>query len=190
MHLLFVCSHGRHRSVTAARLFASQGHLTRSAGCHPAAVRPVTLDDLNWADRIYVFERNHRNRIRSQWPLIYETKSIQCFYIADEWEAHDPALLQLLTVRMNEMTDSDTIMVPNPTPTPVPPTAFELSIAPVPLSDDQIYALRFHLLDLLPGTIPNLAIDLVNQLVRHQQALRHVITQQTHPVPTPTRPTP
>lgn len=88
------------------------------------------------------------------------------------------------------MTDSDTIMVPNPTPTPVPPTAFELSIAPVPLSDDQIYALRFHLLDLLPGTIPNLAIDLVNQLVRHQQALRHVITQQTHPVPTPTRPTP
>lgn len=116
MNWLFICSHGRHRSVTAARLFEEHGHTTRSAGCHPNAAQPVTLDDLEWADRIYVFERNHRNRLRSQWPTVYHSKSITCLYIADEWDAHDPELIPLIHERMDPMTDSNTIPVPNPHP--------------------------------------------------------------------------
>lgn len=131
MHLLFVCSHGRHRSVTAARLFADQGHLTRSAGCHPDAAQPVTLDDLTWADRIYVFERNHRNRLRSQWPMIYQSKSIQCLYIADEWDAHDPELITLITERMTHITEPTTISAPHPQ-SPVTLTAFALTLPPLP----------------------------------------------------------
>lgn len=189
MRLLFICSHGRHRSVTAARLYAEQGHQTRSAGCHPGAARPVTLADLEWADHIYVFERNHRNRLRSQWPTVYHAKSITCLYIADEWDAHDPELISLITERMAPMTDSETMPVTNPIPSPVTPTAFELSIAPLPLSDDQIYALRFHLLGLLPGTTSRLAIDLVEQLFRHHQALRDRLTQLPHLAPSSIKPT-
>lgn len=101
MHLLFVCSHGRHRSVTAARLLAGDGHVTRSAGCDPDAAHPVTEDDLAWADCIYVFERRHRNRLRKQWPWCYSAKSIICLYIADEWEAHDPELMTLIRARVD-----------------------------------------------------------------------------------------
>lgn len=132
MHLLFVCSHGRHRSVTAARLFEEQDNLTRFAGCHPDAARPVTLDDLEWADRIDVFERNHRNRIRSQWPAIYQSKSIQCLYIANEWDAHDPELNTLIRERMAHLTEHTTIPVPHPMPPPPTPSAVALRIAPLP----------------------------------------------------------
>jgi hypothetical protein len=68
-------------------------------------------------------------------------------------------------------------------------TAFELSIAPLPLSDDQVYALRFHLLGFLPDSTPRLIIDLVEQLFRHQRALRDRLTQPPHLVPSSIKPT-
>ncbi len=180
MHLLFVCSHGRHRSVTAAALFSQHGHDTRSAGCHPGAARPVTLADLEWADHIYVFERNHRNRLRSQWPTVYQTKSIHCCYIPDEWDAHDPELITLITKRMPNMTESNTVSVPHPTPPHVPRTTFELSLTPLPLSPDDIYEIRDHLRTLLPGSTERLVLDLVDHLIHHQHALRDLLLQHTH----------
>ena len=96
MKLLFVCSYGKNRSVTGAKIFADLGHETRYAGVQPNAERLLTTEDLEWADIVYVFEKNHRNRIHTKWPMLYRTKVIRCLYIEDVWNAHDPLLVDII----------------------------------------------------------------------------------------------
>jgi predicted protein tyrosine phosphatase len=93
--LLFVCAQNRIRSVAAESLFrTSREYEARSAGLnHDARVR-VTAGLIGWADRIFVMEKEHRDRIRKKFRHDLADKEISCLFVPDEYE------LELLRARL------------------------------------------------------------------------------------------
>ena len=99
--VLFLCDQNRLRSPTAEALFRDDPRVeTRSAGVRDGAVVPVTAEALEWADVIFVMQRNQRNLLRKRFPGVYERKRIVCLYIEDDYEYMDPALVALLSARI------------------------------------------------------------------------------------------
>jgi predicted protein tyrosine phosphatase len=65
MRILFVCTANRLRSPTAAAVFADHPGLeVRSAALDAACPRPLTAELVAWADRLFVMEQRHREKIR------------------------------------------------------------------------------------------------------------------------------
>ena len=63
-NILFICSRNRLRSPTAEQLYSKTPGLdVVSAGLDNDAVMRVTPDLLSWADRIFVMDKGHRNRL-------------------------------------------------------------------------------------------------------------------------------
>jgi predicted protein tyrosine phosphatase len=63
MRALFVCTVNRCRSPTAEWLYGcNPEHMVASAGVDRSAATVVDAELLQWAERIFVFERMHRNR--------------------------------------------------------------------------------------------------------------------------------
>jgi len=61
---LFVCSQNRLRSPTAEQIFADVADFaTASAGTNNDAENPLTDELVEWADFIFVMERQHRNKV-------------------------------------------------------------------------------------------------------------------------------
>src|SRR5688500_15456850 len=67
LEILFVCSQNRIRSVTAEKLFeGNAAYDVRSAGTELDARIKLTAGHIGWADRIFVMEKRHRDRIRKK----------------------------------------------------------------------------------------------------------------------------
>lgn len=97
MNILFVCTINRMRSLTANEIFQDDPRFTvQSAGTAVDAKNRITQDNLYWADYILVMERSPRNKIRTEFPEIYESKRILCMYIEDNYDFMDPYLIDLL----------------------------------------------------------------------------------------------
>ncbi len=97
MHLLFLCSQNKRRSLTAEKLFYGQnGHQTRSAGTENNARIKVTPGLLGWADIIFCMEKKHMRRIREKYPDIVSGKQIVCLNIPDDCSYMDNDLCELL----------------------------------------------------------------------------------------------
>ncbi|MDG1333359.1 MAG: hypothetical protein P8P74_13570 [Crocinitomicaceae bacterium] len=97
MKILFVCTINRMRSLTAHEIFKSDTRFdVQSAGTAIDAQNRISKENLEWADYILVMERAHRNKIRSEYPKIYESKRILCMYIEDNYDYKDPYLIELL----------------------------------------------------------------------------------------------
>jgi len=80
--ILFVCTMNLQRSRTAEDIYKDDERFdTKSAGTYKHAINRINNEDLNWADVIIVMERHHRNKIRKEFPDIYNTKRIICLYI-------------------------------------------------------------------------------------------------------------
>ncbi len=83
MNILFLCTANIQRSKTAEELFraANKGHVYKSAGLSAKYVRKAnsilcTEELLQWADRIYVFEQQHVDRIKSYTGDAYLSKIV------------------------------------------------------------------------------------------------------------------
>jgi len=59
MKILFVCSQGKNRSPTAAKLF-SKSFETKSVGLFTSLRLPNLDDELSWADYVFTMEEQHR----------------------------------------------------------------------------------------------------------------------------------
>jgi|SRR3989338_169666 len=95
--ILFICTVNRLRSKTAEALLKdNDNYEVKSAGTSPNADNPVTRELLEWADDIFVMEKNHRDAIHKKFPNIYNDKKIECLYIPDEYEYMDPELVDIL----------------------------------------------------------------------------------------------
>lgn len=96
-----MCDQNRLRSPTAEAVFRDDPRVeARSAGVREGAVTPVTAESLDWADVIFVMQRSQRNLIRKRFPEVYARKRIVCLYIDDDYDHMDPALIALLTARV------------------------------------------------------------------------------------------
>lgn len=96
LRVLFVCSMNRWRSPTAETLYRNDARLeVRSAGVRLGARRTITREDLEWADFIFVMEREHIRRICDLFPGL-PLPRVCILEIPDEFRFMDPELQELL----------------------------------------------------------------------------------------------
>ncbi|MGF7032360.1 putative protein tyrosine phosphatase [Paenibacillus mucilaginosus] len=97
IHILFVCSRNRWRSLTAEKIFNGvNGYAVRSAGTEENARIRVTAGLIGWADWILVMERKHIRRLKEKFPLELQGKRLICLDIPDEYGYMDEELIGLL----------------------------------------------------------------------------------------------
>ncbi len=94
---LFVCSQNKLRSPTAEAVFVSwSGVETDSGGIFDSAEVPVSSDQIEWADLIFVMEKIHRRHLQRRFQKFLKNKRIICLDIPDRFAFMDPALVSLL----------------------------------------------------------------------------------------------
>ena len=100
IHVLFICSKNQWRSPTGEAVFAkTPGLVVRSAGTSRRAKRPVSVNDLRWADRILVMEDKHRARLRAQFRDEVRYKTMHVLDIPDLYRFMDPELVEILQAK-------------------------------------------------------------------------------------------
>ena len=99
--ILFVCSRNKRRSLTAETIFKSDPAWdVRSAGTEDGARIKVTAGMLGWAEVIVVMEKRHKERLRQKYPEELAAKRCVCFFIPDDYEFMDAALVEILQEKM------------------------------------------------------------------------------------------
>ena len=84
---LFICTQNRLRSPTAEAVFASwPGVDTDSAGLGNDATVPLSREQLEWANIIFVMEKAHRNRLSAKFKPWLKDKRIICLDIPDDYD--------------------------------------------------------------------------------------------------------
>lgn len=100
-HYLFVCSQNKLRSPTAEHIFAEvPGIATASAGTNNDAENPLTDELVDWADLIFVMERQHRSKLQKKHRAALKDKRVVVLDIPDEYEFMEPALVRILRAKM------------------------------------------------------------------------------------------
>jgi predicted protein tyrosine phosphatase len=102
MNILFLCTTNLQRSKTAEEIFraANKNHQYKSAGLSAKYVQKAnstlyTEEMLQWADRIYVFEQQHIDRIQKHTRDVYLPKIIN-LNISDDYQYFQRELVLLL----------------------------------------------------------------------------------------------
>jgi predicted protein tyrosine phosphatase len=97
LHVLFVCSRNQWRSPTAEQTFRRHPRLeVRSAGTASSARRPLSADDIRWADVIVLMEDKHRRRIAADFARLLVGKIVHVLDIPDDYRYMDPELVAIL----------------------------------------------------------------------------------------------
>ncbi len=93
MNILFICNQNQNRSKTAEKLLKSK-YNTKSAGLYNE--KPVTKEQINWADTILVMEESQRQEIGKRFPKEYMQKRILSLNIPDVYHYDQPELKTIL----------------------------------------------------------------------------------------------
>lgn len=97
IHILFLCSQNKRRSLTAEKIFQRMdGYSVRSAGTEKNTRVKVTSGLLGWADIIFCMEKKHVRRIRDNYGDVLAGKKIICLNINDDYEFMDEELVGIL----------------------------------------------------------------------------------------------
>jgi predicted protein tyrosine phosphatase len=97
MRALFLCSRNRLRSPTAEQVFSSwPGVETDSAGLALDAVTPLELEQIKWAEVLFVMERRHKAKLMKKFGRYLNGKRIVCLDIPDGYGFMDLELIALL----------------------------------------------------------------------------------------------
>ena len=97
MNALFICSRNQWRSPTAETVFRRYPNVqARSAGTSPNARHTVSIDDIAWADKIFVMEQKHKSRLLTQFPRALQYKEMIVLDIPDDYRYMDEELIELL----------------------------------------------------------------------------------------------
>jgi predicted protein tyrosine phosphatase len=96
-NILFICSRNQWRSPTAEQIWRKHPMLSvRSAGTSPSARRKVSIDDIRWADVIFVMEEKHKSRLVAEFTSLIKNKPVHVLDIPDEYKYMDPELVEQL----------------------------------------------------------------------------------------------
>lgn len=97
MNTLFICSRNQWRSPTAETVFRHYSNVqARSAGTSPNARHTVSIDDITWADKIFVMEQKHKSRLLAQFPRALQYKEMIVLDIPDYYRYMDEELIEIL----------------------------------------------------------------------------------------------
>ncbi|QDT12738.1 low molecular weight protein tyrosine phosphatase family protein [Planctomycetes bacterium K23_9] len=97
MNALFVCSRNQWRSPTAEEIYKQRdGINARSRGTNRSARRKVTLQDIQWAERIFVMESQHKQRLLANFRLAISPHGIHVLDIPDQYLFMDPELVAMI----------------------------------------------------------------------------------------------
>jgi len=100
MKILFICNQNQHRSKTAEDIFKNEFE-TKSAGLYNE--KPVTKEQLSWADTIIVMEDEQRTEISKRFPKIYMQKRILSLNIPDIYNYNHPQLIDALKQKLSKV---------------------------------------------------------------------------------------
>ena len=96
MHLLFLCSQNKRRSLTAEKLFDGQnGHQARSAGTENNTRIKLTPGLVGWADIIFCMEKKHVRRLKEKYSDIIADKTVICLNIPYDYSYMDDDLCEM-----------------------------------------------------------------------------------------------
>ena len=96
VRVLFICSRNKLRSPTAQDLFAGPGVETDSAGPAPDADCVLSAEQVEWADLVFVMEKQHRAKLRQRFAASLQGKKVVCLDIPDRYQFMQPELVTLL----------------------------------------------------------------------------------------------
>ena len=100
MKLLFICNQNENRSKTAEEIFKERFE-TKSAGLYNK--KPVTKNQISWADKIIVMEDSQRSEISKRFPKQYIQKQIISLEIPDIYNYNNPELIKRLKSKFNQL---------------------------------------------------------------------------------------
>lgn len=96
LRVLFICAMNLRRSLTAEHLYRRDPRVeVRSAGLRDGAKRRVSAKDVEWAEVVYVMEREHKTTLRERFPGV-EFPDIEVLDVPDDFEYMDDALKEML----------------------------------------------------------------------------------------------
>ncbi|MBW2991538.1 phosphotyrosine protein phosphatase [Candidatus Woesearchaeota archaeon] len=98
MKVLFICNQNENRSRTAEEVFGGWFE-TMSAGLYNE--KPVSEQQMNWADIIVVMEESQRKELANRFPKQYLQKRILSLDIPDIYYFNQPELVEELKKKMN-----------------------------------------------------------------------------------------
>ena len=99
--LLFICAQNRLRSPTAEQVFSNWENLEcDSAGLAPDATVPLSTEQIDWADIIFVMERAHRNKLAKKFRPHLKNKRIVTLGIPDDFDFMQEELIQRLVAKV------------------------------------------------------------------------------------------
>jgi predicted protein tyrosine phosphatase len=105
--VLFVCSQNRLRSPTAEQIFAHRTDIrVSSAGTNNDAENPIDLEQVEWADIIFVMEKTHRNKIQQRFQSALKSKRLIVLGIPDDYAFMDDGLVRLLQTKVSRFLPS------------------------------------------------------------------------------------
>lgn len=97
MNILFICSRNQWRSPTAEKIYKNiNGLITKSAGTEPSARIKVSSKLIDWADKIFVMEKRHKQRLMENFRDDILSKEIIVLDIPDEYQYMDEELIDIL----------------------------------------------------------------------------------------------
>lgn len=106
INLLFVCSENRLRSPTAEAVFSEYDGIDAiGSGTNSDAETPVSGDLIEWADIVFVMEKQHRNKVSKKYRELLKNKRLICLNIPDNYERMDPELVKLLITKVSRNVD-------------------------------------------------------------------------------------
>jgi len=96
-NVLFICSKNKLRSPTAEAVFSSvEGWEVYSAGISNDAEVHVSLEDIEWANYIFVMENNHKKKLSNKFGSALNNQTVISLDIPDDYEYMDAELVKIL----------------------------------------------------------------------------------------------
>ncbi len=98
--LLFICSQNKLRSPTGEEVYADHPTVEAdSAGLNNDAEVPLSPEQIEWADVIFVMEKAHRGRMNRKFQEFLAGKRVVVLGIPDDYDYMDSALVKLIKSR-------------------------------------------------------------------------------------------
>ena len=102
--ILFLCSKNKLRSPTAETIFSNvHDWEVYSAGISNDAEVHVSIEDIEWADFIFVMENSHKKKLSHKFGQAVKNQTIISLDIPDDFEYMDEKLIALLESKVPKL---------------------------------------------------------------------------------------